>query len=160
MFFQVLAFLIMSWFIRMYDKTRKKGGSKVSESPLASKEVTAQPEPVSAPKPRESPRLATLPLRQFYWYYVSGIPGRFATLRDAISASGMTIPERLEWSSLSSDIRARINRVKVTDKQPVTEEQSESKVTPKNAARTLETDGDVIRKPIGKGAFVSYKKPH
>ena len=102
--------------------------------------------------------------KQFYWYYVSGIPGRFATLREAISALGLTMPAKLDWGVLSQDIRNRVTRVKVDDPQPDFTIQSVQPLQPSPtmdaqvAPKAKQPDPDVITKPIGKGAFVTVKK--
>lgn len=111
------------------------------------------------------------PIRQHYWYYVSGVSDRFATLREALSASGMKVPadKMLDWKKLTSDTRDRIKRVKVGDKQPMIDKPSlpEPVVVhtevkkDANVKRDTEVKSEseqVIRKPIGNGAFVTFKK--
>jgi len=80
--------------------------------------LEAEPEPVvMAPVKQYKP---VPPVRQHYWYYVSGVAGRFSTLRDALSALEMRVPDdrALDWKKLTSDTRAKIRRVKIGDKQP------------------------------------------
>ena len=152
-----------------------------AKEPKASKNKSSKPEPetksesVAQPntwvldperalsKSLETRKPSQFP-KQFYWYYVSGIPGRFATLREAISASGLPMPDKLDWGVLSQDIHARITRVKVGDLQPDFEEHPVQSVQPASssdvqvALKAKKPDPDVITKPIGKGAFVTVKK--
>ena len=109
------------------------------------------------------------PVRQTYWYYVSGVSGRFATLREALTASGATdtpADKPLDWKKLSSDVRAVIKRVRVDDEQPSTEEKplpedklpEEPVPVVRRRVRTNEPEEGVIRKSIGGGAFVTFAK--
>ena len=158
-----------------------------AKEPKASKKESSKPEPETKSEPVVQPSaqsfLDTLVLdperalsksletrkpvqfpKQFYWYYVSGIPGRFATLREAISASGLPMPDKLDWGVLSQDIHARITRVKVGDLQPDFEEHPVQSVQPaplidvQVVPKAKQPDPDVITKHIGKGAFVTVRK--
>jgi len=123
--------------------------------------VSSVPKSALREKPKPVP-----PIRQHYWYYVSGVSGQFATLREALSASGVDVPadKMLDWKKLSADTRAKIKRVKVGAEQPamerervvvhVEEVQSESTKLPE----VKKESEQVIRKPIGNGAFVTIKK--
>ena len=133
------------------------------------KKPEKKPEPVAqATEPSlaavSEPRKPSQFPKQFYWYYVSGIPGRFATLREAISVSGLPMPAKLDWGVLSQDIRNRVTRVKVDEPQPDFEEHSVQSVQPASlhdvqvAPKAKKPDPDVITKPIGKGAFITVRK--
>ena len=107
------------------------------------------------------------PVRQHYWYYVAGVSGRFATLREALSASGVNVPsdKMLDWKKLTSDTRARIKRVKVDAEQPVLEQPlsrqpvAESPSIPVVVVAKAKGEPEsVIKKPIGNGCFVTVKK--
>lgn len=108
-------------------------------------------------------------IRQHYWYYVSGVAGRFATLRDALSASGVKVPgdKMLDWKKLPVDTRAKIKRVDVNDEQPVPEQAAVRPVVAHREEVPVETKREgkayggaesVVRKPIGNGAFVTIAK--
>ena len=159
-----------------------------AKEPKASKNKSSKPEPETKLEPTAKPSaqsfLDTLVLdperalsksletrkpsqfpKQFYWYYVSGIPGRFATLRESISASGLPMPSKLEWRLLPAEITDRITRVKVDDPQPDFEEHSVQSVQPAPSSDVQvapkpikQLDPDVITKPIGKGAFITVRK--
>lgn len=144
--------------------------------------VVQQPEPVKARQAEAVSRKPVPPVRQHYWYYVSGVSGRFTTLREALTASGVDVPgdKALDWKKLTSDTRAGIKRFKVDAKQPEMEtvvemaEQVPVEQAPVERAvvrqeevlarpkRKLVVDTDdsesVIRKSIGHGAFVTIKR--
>ena len=102
------------------------------------------------------------PLRQHHWYYIKGVDGRFATLREAFAAIGEEPPKTLDWRKLPQDIRSRITRTPVDGKQPEPmpekTDNSIAKVAPRMVTKVGEQDDDVIRKPIGGGAFVTIRK--
>ncbi|MBU1173522.1 MAG: hypothetical protein KKD44_28475 [Proteobacteria bacterium] len=146
----------------------------ISPQPMA-----VRAEPVVVPFARVPAKQKPVPpIRQHYWYYVSGVTERFATLREALSASGETVPadKALDWKKLSSDTRAKIKRVKVGDEQPVLEQvvvrkvvreeevrdepKREEKVAREEEVREeIRKESDVvIKKPIGNGAFVTITK--
>ena len=111
------------------------------------------------------------PIRQHYWYYVSGVSGRFATLREALTASGVAdVPadRPLDWKKLSQVTRARIQRVGVDEEQPAAppvvamhrERVQRAQDEPiRRRSLAVEEDAEsVVRKPLGKGAFVTFTK--
>ena len=107
------------------------------------------------------------PLRQHYWYRVSGVSGRFATLREALAASGVKVPDNkmLDWKKLSAVTRAKINRVKVGEEQPVDTEVAAvgvglQPVAPPEVMQksVSEVAPDTIVKSLGDGSYVTFKK--
>ena len=126
---------------------------------------TAPPRPVERYKP-------VPPARQHYWYYVSGVAGRFATLRDALSALSVDWPaDKLpEWSKLPQTICAKIKRVKVGDEDPLAPVPvvvppvvppvipSVDVVVKSRPVGVKDDDAGIIKKPIGNGCFVTIRK--
>jgi len=108
------------------------------------------------------------PVRQPYWYYVSGVSGRFATLWEALSASGVDVTDNksLDWKKLSADTRARIKRAKVGEEQPVevevvaSEAEAPQEVTRQRTVRRgkVESPPGTVVKNLGGGSFVTFKK--
>jgi hypothetical protein len=103
------------------------------------------------------------PIRQHHWYYVKGVDGRFATLREAFVALGENPPKTLDWKKLPHAIRSRITRTPVDAQHPEPQPDniaiSEAKAAPMVVAKAGEQDNNgVIRKPIGNGCFVTVKK--
>lgn len=146
--------------------------SKVARSAVVDSHLKPQPKSTRTYRP-------VPPIRQRYWYYVSGVQGRFATLREALSASGVKVAtgRALDWKKLSPDTRAKLQRVKVDDEQPSEKQQSsrgrqlppdeQPLATPadewmpsarRSARRESEQEEGVIRKSIGSGAFVTIRK--
>lgn len=118
-----------------------------------------------SPSERMPTPVVSQPFKQHYWYYVTGVSGRFPTLREALSASGVEVSadKPLDWKKLSSDTHDRIKRVKIGDKQPVAEPavSSRADVQPRPGREETEIKKEaesVVRKPLGNGAFVTFKK--
>lgn len=105
-------------------------------SQKANETEATTPKPVGAPAPRtvadpgtvkqasetapapSMPRASAPPIKQHYWYYVDGVKGRFATLREALPWAGVILPESkpLDWKKLPPDTRSKIQRVEVGSK--------------------------------------------
>lgn len=77
--------------------------------PVATR-IEKEPLPVSSGAGKGFPAI-----RQHYWYYVG--KSRFATLREALVATGYAVPEnwKPDWKKVPAEGRARIKRVKLED---------------------------------------------
>ena len=154
-----------------------RGKSKVTEPievkphPVAIDVPNFGPEPTVAANPvsiRAKTYKPVPPIRQHYWYYVPGVAGRFALFRDALSAAGVKVPadKMLDWKKLTVDKRNRIKRVKIDADQPAMRKVMEPVVPSKAVAQkhtkaettVKEESGDVIKKSIGDGCFVTFRK--
>ncbi len=133
------------------------------EAPMPLVPATSPVSPVPLLK-----RTPVPPVRQHYWYYVSGVTGRFATLREALVASGVVVLDNkpLDWKKLTVGTRDRIKRVRVNNEQAVMTEAAtqpvvtvkETRNSPGKTVTPADETEQVIKKPIGNGAFVTFKK--
>lgn len=182
MFFLILAIMLLgrgseakgAWAREASAKKDKADKEDKTEKEVAVATVKQKHTVINAPEPVSKPVVAATelrkpipPIRHLYWYYVSDVSGRFATLREALLASGVRVvgSRALDWEKLSPDTRAKIRRVKVDGEQPVVESVDQSEAPVPREKRTIgeadagSADADrVVKRPIGGGAFVTYKK--
>ncbi len=115
-------------------------------------------QPVVTTVPVAQPSKSATPFKQLHWYYINGTDKRFASLREALTAIGETVPKHRDWSRLPATVRSRITRVPL-DSDPVTTDATPvADATPVVKSTTGADAKHVIQRQRSSGVTITVTK--